>query len=81
MFLPKYADFLKKNAEISKIKRALVPKGMFSKTKYVFVLMYQIQVSSITPTSFRQEEVDNFTPTLLPPQNEPLKNPPRLGLK
>ena len=31
-------------------------------------------------TSFRQGEGNNFTP-LPPRQNEPLKSPPRLGLK
>ena len=39
-------------------------------------LLVKFQVSSITPTSFRQE--DNFT--LPQPQNKPLKSPPRLGL-
>ena len=34
--------FLQKNADISKIKKALIPKGRFSETKYVCVLMYQI---------------------------------------
>ena len=38
----------------------------------------KFQVSSIILTRFRQR--GNFTPTH-PPQNEPLKNPPRLGLK
>ena len=31
-FCQKIADFLHKNADISKIKRALVLKGMFSET-------------------------------------------------
>ena len=36
LFLPKNADYCKKrNANISKIKRALVLKGKFSKTTYV----------------------------------------------
>ena len=34
-FLPKKANFLLKNADISKIPRVLVLKGIFSKTKYV----------------------------------------------
>ena len=42
LFLPKSADFLQKNADISKIKRSLVLKGIFSETTYVFVLTYQI---------------------------------------
>ena len=42
LFLPKNADFLQKNADISKIRTALVLKGIFSKTEYVCVVMYQI---------------------------------------
>ena len=42
LFLPKNAEFLQKNADISKVKRALVLKGIFSETTYVCVLMYQI---------------------------------------
>ena len=39
LFWPKNADFLQKqNADISKIKRAHVLKGIFSETKYVYVL-------------------------------------------
>ena len=34
--------FLQGNADISKIKRALVRKGIFSETTYVYVLTYQI---------------------------------------
>ena len=34
--------FCKKNADISKIKKVLVPKDIFSKTTYVFVLTHQI---------------------------------------
>ena len=37
------------------------------------------QVSSIIVTRFRQGE-KGFYPLLPPPQNEPLKSPPRLGL-
>ena len=42
LFLLKNADFLQKNADISKIKRVLVLKGIFSETKFVCVLTYQI---------------------------------------
>ena len=47
-------------------------------------LRVKFEVSSITLTSFRQGgrgvgEGGSFTPS--PPQNEPLKGPPRLGLK
>ena len=38
----KNIDFLKKDAEVSKIKGVLVLKGMFSKTIYLFVLTHQI---------------------------------------
>ena len=34
LFWPKNIDFLQKNADIHKIKRALVLKGIFSGTKY-----------------------------------------------
>ena len=38
LFLSKSAEFLQKNADISKIKRVLVLKDIFSETKYVSVL-------------------------------------------
>ena len=38
----KNVDFLQINANISKIKQALALKGIFSETKYAFVLTYQI---------------------------------------
>ena len=44
-------------------------------------LRAKFEVSSIILTSFRQGGGDNFMPPLPPPQNEPLKGPPRLGLK
>ena len=69
----KIADILKKNAGISKIKRALALKLIFSKMTYVCVLTDQFHVSNIILTSLRQGGY-----TL--PQNEPLKSPPRLGL-
>ena len=37
LFLPKNAAFLQRNADISKIKRALVLKGIFSKTTYMCI--------------------------------------------
>ena len=37
LFLPKKAEFLPENADISKIKRVLVLKGTFSETGYVCV--------------------------------------------
>ena len=38
LFFPKNTDFLEKNADISRIKKALALKGIFSETTYVFVL-------------------------------------------
>ena len=38
------------------------------------------QVSSITVTSFKLGDGDNLPSPPLPTQNEPLRNPPRLGL-
>ena len=48
--------FLPKNANIRKIKRALVLKGTFLKTKYVCVLTYQISSSWHIFNRFRQGE-------------------------
>ena len=42
LFLPKNADFLQKNADINKIKEALLSKGIFSETSYVCIFTYQI---------------------------------------
>ena len=42
MFLPENADFLQKNADISKTKRALVLKTIFSEITYVCVRTRQI---------------------------------------
>ena len=60
-----------------KIKTALVLKGMFSKTMYVY-LSTKLQVSSLVLTSFRQVGVI-LSPSPSP-QNGPLKHPPKLGL-
>ena len=41
--MPKNADFLQeKHNDISKINKAWVPKGVFSETTYICLLMYQI---------------------------------------
>ena len=42
LFWPKNADFLQKNADISKIKKVLVIEGIFSETTDVCVLTCQI---------------------------------------
>ena len=52
--LAKKRYFLQKNADISKIKGALVLKGIFSETTFGYVLTCQFSVSSIILTSFRQ---------------------------
>ena len=63
-----------KNAEISKIKRALALKDIFLGYMCVWTkYRTKFQVSSINLTSFRQEV--NFT-LPLPPQSEPLKTHP-----
>ena len=73
LFWPKTLIFGKKNADISKIKRVLEIKAIFSETTYVSVLT--CQVSSIIPTSFRQ--VGNFTtpPSPAHKKKELLKKP------
>ena len=48
------ADFLEKNADISKIKRTLVLKVIFSRTTCVY-LRIKFQVSSLILTIFRKE--------------------------
>ena len=73
LFLSKNADFLqKKNADISK-------KAYFVKIHIDVYLRTKFQVSIKILTSFRQGEVwGEFYP--IPPQNEPPKSQPRLGL-
>ena len=65
---------MEKYAEISKIKRALPLKSKFSETSYFYTvyLRAKVEVSRIILTSFRQG-------LGVPPQNEPLKSPSRLG--
>ena len=77
LVLPKNADFLQKNSDISKIKKAL--KGIFSETTCGCVLMYQFSIinnNRIIITSFRQW----WGQGVILPKNKPLKSPPRLGL-
>ena len=66
LILPKKADFLERNADVSKINRALVLKGIFMNLFINKVNLYKVYLFILTPC---------------PPQNKPLKNPPRLGLK
>ena len=53
-FWQKILIFCEKNIDISKINRVLELKDTFSETRYVCVLTYQFQASSIILTSFRQ---------------------------
>ena len=66
----------KKNAGISRIKRTLALKVYFVKLHMCVSLRTKFQASTIILISFRHGGV-----ILPPPQNEPLKSPPRLGLK
>ena len=77
LFWQKNADFFEKNTDISKIKWALILKGIFTETKYECVL-FKFSVSSITLTDFREGEGVILHLPLT--QNESLKRPPRLGL-
>ena len=69
--------FCKKNADISKIKKALGLKSIFCETKYGCVLRTKFQVSSIILTSFRQGV---FLPPPPSPESESLQSPATLGL-
>ena len=66
-----------KNADISKNKRVLILKSIFSENIYVVYLSIKFQISSITLTSFRQGVI--LPPT--PLQNKPLKSPPGLEFR
>ena len=82
-FCQKMHSFCKKNADIRKAKRTLVLKGIFSETTNVCVLMYQIPSFQHNSNEFQKEEGVLFypPPPPPPPQSEPLKSPPRLGLR
>ena len=51
-FCQKMLIFCKNNADISKIKKVLVLKGIFSEIKYVRVLTYQISSFYFNPNDF-----------------------------
>ena len=77
----KMLNFAPKNVDISKIKGALVLKAIISETIYMCVFTYQIPCSTILLTSFKRVRGGGVILSLPPPQNGPLKSPPRLGLK
>ena len=70
-FLQKSVDLLQKNTDISKIKRAFVLKGIFSETKFLFVLTCKIEISGLILASLKQGAQ---------PQNEPPKKPTQIGV-
>ena len=68
LFWPKITViFCKKNTDTSKVKEALIVKGIFSETSYQCVLRPGWGVILL--------------PSPLSSQNEPIKSPPRLGLR
>ena len=69
---------LQENADISKVMRVLVPKVIFSEAICGCVLACQI--SSLQHNYRKFQTGGNFI-SPPPSQNEPLKSPPRLGLK
>ena len=73
---------LQKNADISKLKGALILKVYFLKLLKLHMSMYlcaKLQVSSITLTSFRQGWGVILPPPPPLPQKEPLKAHPDSG--
>ena len=81
LFLTKKHWFSTKNADINKIKRALVLKGLFCGTTFVCLLKYQIPSFWHNFSKFQARRWGRvILPSPLPPQNKPLKRPPRLAL-
>ena len=61
---------------MSKIKRVLALKSIFSETTYVCVcLRAKFEVSGIIKTSFRERQGGCFTPTLYPNSKQTHKTP------
>ena len=75
--MPKNADFLQKKADISKIQRVLVLKGMFSETIFVWVVTYQISSSQHNSNEF-QTGGGSFTPS---PSKQTSKKPTQIRAK
>ena len=55
LFLPRNAEFLQKYADISKIKVALVLKGIFSVTTYVCIFTCQLGLSKVLMYEFHYD--------------------------
>ena len=64
----------------AKLRRARHKKLYLLKLNMGVCLCAKCEVSSIILTSFRKGAGGNLSAPLGPPQNEPLKSPPRLGL-
>ena len=77
---------MQESAKISKFKRDLVLKDIFSETTYVCVLEVEVSIIILSKlevcimilTSFKTGKEGVIS--LQPPQNKPLKRPPKLGL-
>ena len=79
-FWTKTADFLPKNADISKIKETLVLKVYSLELHMCVYLRVKFKVSSIILTSFRQGLIlSPPPPPTHTPRNETLKSLLRLG--
>ena len=74
--MPKNADFLQKKADISKIQRALVLKGMISETTFVWVVTYQISSCQRNSNEF-QTGGGSFTPS---PSKQTSKKPTQIRI-
>ena len=78
-FCQKKLIFYQKNVDISKIKRALVLKGIFSETNMRVYLGAKFVVSSIILTNFGQG--GNFTPLPSPTSKQTPKKPTQIMVK
>ena len=76
LFLQKTTDFLQKNIDISKIKRFLVLKGIFSETTYQCVFTYQI--SSFQHNSSKFQTGGVILPRPLPTSKRVPKKPTQI---
>ena len=83
--LSKCTPFFQKNADIAKIKGALVLIGIFSETRYLCVLMCQISSFQRSSKSFIQHQVREQFYSPLPPRyptsNQIPKKPTQIRVK